>query len=461
MQGINPVQNAQLLQGSKDPALSALLKSPEGIEGRVLQSLPDGNLSIATRMGVLQLRSDAALAKGTLVQLLAGSKGELLLKILDQEQPAAPKLPINLQAASALQSPTNAQRPASAAVSLLGGLIGALQGGLDDGAVSPAPQAVSAPQTALNNRILAAQSIQNSLAPLFADLDQALQSSRAGLPPDVAEAMDAVLKFRLTPDKGLDGQAIQNAMKNSGIFLEAKLAQTPSAAPALAPDMKSTLLRLQTALAGQFANVATMALETTSKRPALPRRDQALQAQSPALSTLHEGMPLEQLGAQLLRETREAIERVHVLQLANLDPTQNINLGAAQSALPHSLVFELPVAVGQHTTVAQFAIQEEKRDNTEQASEEDRGPAWRMRFSLETPDMGRLHGSVRLQDHRVDVNLWAEERQSFAVLHQQLPHLRERLRAAQLDIGEMHCINGSPNDMSIQQSAYTHIDRST
>jgi hypothetical protein len=88
---------------------------------------------------------------------------------------------------------------------------------------------------------------QQSLGPLFADLNAAASSD--SLPPAVQQAAVQVLAQQTSLDTNLSGADIQTAFQQSGLFLESSLASGSVPSANAAPDLKAALLVLRQTLA--------------------------------------------------------------------------------------------------------------------------------------------------------------------------------------------------------------------
>ena len=87
---------------------------------------------------------------------------------------------------------------------------------------NPAAQAVDAARATAAQR-------QGSLAPLFADLAQAVSSP--ALPPALRAVISQVLALRTPLGGPLTAETVRQAVAQSGLFLEAHLAQSAPGAP--------------------------------------------------------------------------------------------------------------------------------------------------------------------------------------------------------------------------------------
>ncbi|NGP17570.1 hypothetical protein [Devosia aurantiaca] len=114
-------------------------------------------------------------------------------------------------------------------------------------AASPAqPVQSAAPassrQTALAQMIQQALGAQDSIVGLTSALTAA--AGKTALPEPVLQAAQQIIAHQLQLNSGkLNGAAVKQAILNSGLFQEAKLAA--GQAPSAATDLKATLLGLQ------------------------------------------------------------------------------------------------------------------------------------------------------------------------------------------------------------------------
>jgi hypothetical protein len=113
---------------------------------------------------------------------------------------------------------------------------------------------------------------QESLAPLFANLD-AVAASNA-LPPKLQQAVAQVLAQRTSLDQNLSGSDVKDAFQKSGLLLEASLASGAVSSSAGIPDLKAALIVLRQTLLSSLG--ATGAAEgpavsaTAAQQPVLP-----------------------------------------------------------------------------------------------------------------------------------------------------------------------------------------------
>lgn len=110
-----------------------------------------------------------------------------------------------------------------------------------------------------------AATVQESLAPLFANLGAA--NSTGGLPPKLQAAIAQVLAQQTSLDQNLGGGDIKAAFQKSGIFLEASLASGSVATASGVPDLKAALIVLRQTLQTALGTTATATV--TAPTPAV------------------------------------------------------------------------------------------------------------------------------------------------------------------------------------------------
>lgn len=279
---------------------------------------------------------------------------------------------------------------------------------------TPAPPPPDPARVAVDQAKASAASSQASLAPMFADLAAALNASTT--PPQLRTALANVLALRTPVGATFTGPQLRQAVSQSGLMLEAKLAA------GLAPgrDLKAALLTLAGSLRNlppapaaamtavlpalaQNAGVLTPAPQPgaaqahgAETRPPPPFRDAALTPQRAEVSSL----PATRAGEaapRLAADVEHAVARQVLHQIASLP----------QGADGAAWMFELPFLTPQGATVAQFAIH---RDEAGQGAAAEGGPIWRARFAMEIDPLGPVHVDLRMGGAlRSHVTLWAGE----------------------------------------------------
>jgi hypothetical protein len=350
-------------------------------------------------------------------------------------------------------SAVNAVPPVSAAAAALRvqALVQAEAGLMTTIETSPAQpdaKAPTPPAKPLEAAIANAAGRQGGLAPLMADLEQALASP--ALPAPVKAAMAEVLSLRTpltaTPTAG----EIRNAMSTSGVFLEPRLAAgTPAQ-----PDLKAALLVLRQALRSALPAATPQAADAlphppTEPAPPPPFKGDIPHGQRPVAPSLSPGLSEHAALQHLEKATSGAIARTELLQFASLPDAPRDLIGADRP--PPSWMFEVPFLTAQGAAIAQFKIERDGGGGVEGASD---GPIWRTQFSIDLEPLGPIHAQVALGAGHTAVTLWAEREATASRLRQDQGELAGALHGADVTV-----YPGSPR--AAPPAAGQFVDRST
>ena len=238
---------------------------------------------------------------------------------------------------------------------------------------------------------------QGGLAPLMADLVQA--AVNPALPPSVRSAAAQVLAQASPATAGVTAADIARALSRSGLFLEANLAAAPQTSP-VGQDMKAGLLVLQHTLSAWLAGAPRAPSPRNAPRtPPPPYRAGSTRAQPSATPSLPLDAAPSAVGQRLMAETKAAVARQELLQIASLPPRPNEPLDAQVTRW----MFEMPFTTRQGASVAQFEISRDSR-----GVQNGEAPAWRVAFSLDIEPLGPVHARVSLVGEQATVSLWAE-----------------------------------------------------
>jgi hypothetical protein len=255
---------------------------------------------------------------------------------------------------------------------------------------------------------------EGDLRPLLAQLaGMAAGTQPEALPGSVLSALKQFAS-RLPLLETLSSPAgLKRAVSDSGLFLEARLAQalTDNTAPALHNDLKANLLQLVSQL---------RALATPPSAPGIG-----------TAVTAAVDMPTEPTLPALLRQADAALARIEQNQLATLT-------GNPQAAT--LLAVDLPVHDRQYTGVLELNIEGQDAGVT-------RGDAvmpWSVWLHFDFEQLGKVHARITLRGEEVSAALWAERETTTALFQQHLATLEGALRHAGLVPAAVHCQTGTP-----------------
>lgn len=331
---------------------------------------------------------------------------------------------------------------------------------------------------------------QTSLAPLLANLGQLARagatatpaaSTTAGtaaapnsaLPRPVTEQLQQLL--RLLPDVAQASRpdGLKQALQDSGLFLEARLARLLTANTGASPaalqrqaahlfggDLRAGLLRLATALQASQPQTppgsAQAGARTGTATPA-PVRGMPPQPQAQASANLA-GLSPAAAGRELLQQVEGALARIQLHQLQSLSqsqspsqspsPTQSaplqapLQLASGNEANRAVWALELPLRNGQEQDLFGLHIQRDGGKGTAGTHPE----VWSVTLAFDLAGLGPVRTQISLYEGQISAQFWAEQAETRARFQTHLDQLQARLSAVGLHVGRLGCQCGIPPD---------------
>ena len=211
--------------------------------------------------------------------------------------------------------------------------------------------------------------------------------------------------------------AFRQAVLDSGLFLEAKLAAAANSnqAPVLASDIKLGLLRLQQQLAADYPQTAHAATRTI-------RPDTAeVLAQASTLPP--------DSASRLAHSVDAALARTLTNQLSSL-PTD--------PSTPTAWVIDLPLRGEHGSETVKLRIERENR-----GGEDDAAQPWSVWLSLDLGVHGAVNAHVGVTDVQVGVQFWAERPPTTQLFNARMPELETKLAEQGLTPTRLDCRTGT------------------
>lgn len=290
---------------------------------------------------------------------------------------------------------------------------------------------------------------QGGLPPLLANL-QALARGEAPMPtPRELNQLAGRFLQQLPQLQGmLSEQGVRQAIQESGLFLEAKLAQTVRAggepSGPLGQDMKTALLRLLTGLRSLEAAGApregsarapgappppTGDPSLTANRPPPPLPNAPLRAQPPVQSNLGAMGDFQELRSELMRQTQSALARVQLGQLSSVrtDPEAN-----------PQWMLEMPIRNGDAVDMVQVRIESRGAKRARKG-----GKSWTVSLALDLGKLGPMEAKVTLgEDESISTLFWSEREAATEALSRNMPLLQRNLTDCGLKVGRLGARTG-------------------
>ncbi|MDY6941559.1 MAG: flagellar hook-length control protein FliK [Pseudomonadota bacterium] len=271
---------------------------------------------------------------------------------------------------------------------------------------------------------------QTDLPSVFRQLSQANVSGK--LPGSVANASSRLIAALPTPQQLTDAGRLKQALMDSGLFLESKLAhQGASLKPGeFNQDLKNMLLRLSRLLgtrpgSGSAVTAPGQWVVQTDKPPPLPGHQP--QPQPPAVPNA----PAPADEATALKTVADAgIARVEMAQLTS---------AIEQSQGRTAWFFELPVRHGENTDLWQIRIEQEHQRRTPSQL-----TPWTVQLAVHLEALGDVHARISLYGKTVSTILWAERDTTQATINASIPRLKTALEARGIAVNALVCRGGQP-----------------
>lgn len=294
---------------------------------------------------------------------------------------------------------------------------------------------------------------QGGLAQLYADLGAVLSQPNLTVPRPVAAAISQLLGARLqaAADGGVDVDALKTAVAQAGLnqtvlsaagqpltkaadmgLLLSQLRQALKSWADSEPEAPAMTKALPAALSSLSALASANGNKASGPMP--PYRDGPTVAQALAAPSLPDGATPREVALHLLDKTDAAAARQTLLQVASLPDHVDPALSRAGTEATR-MMFDVPLATPQGTTVAQIRIERDGKNGGEAGT----APVWRASFSVDIEPVGPVHVRIALINGKATVALNAERVDSAVSLHAGLPSLEAGLRNADIEPGTLTC----------------------
>ncbi len=324
------------------------------------------------------------------------------------------------------------------------------------------------PRIVLLQSLIGAITNQGALGNILADIQALLapptpeasaQATEAGLiplqqrplPSSFFNAIGALFGQQLNGDAPVLAEDIRQALKQSGLFFEAKLAQGQIPVPN--SDMKAALLELKDItqkmqFLAMLEETAEMPEQVEQKRnsnqlheaPPPPRRDAMPESQRTQHSQISSNSTTAEAVKIIEQHVDQALDRIKLMQFASLPPSP-INPSSIDPNTVKNQVwaFELPVRLQNETTVAGFKIEQDHS-----ASNEYKAKIWRVNFAIDTNELGGVHGKIAIQGRNLSITLFAERAETSEAFKSHISDLREALTDSNFEITDLSVLIGKP-----------------
>ena len=409
-----------------------------------------------------EITSKSPFPAGTRIQLkLTGDNSAVLLKIL--EQPTNNKT--NASSLSNTHSSETATKPA----------------------FNNNSAAQTSNKTILSDGVRRNLPLQQPLKNLLPVLQQLASLPEQALPSSTREQIQTLLQYFPKPEQLQQPQAVKQFVRNSGVFLESKLAYAAQSknteallqSPALQKDIKTQLQQLsqqltQPSATNKPSDAAPSATTTTAlhSRPQAPSSStgtisstinttgepELTQAEKALLGTAAAGVSssnqqniqasastiqdnnldilLQQLGRQLLA----SLARTQINQLESLSQRAANNPDAAQ-APTNSWVLEIPIQQGQRVDNLELRIdQEEGQENSDGSKQKQ----WTVMLAFDLHNLGKMSVQLKIVSQSVEATVWSQLQHTHQQVQARINSLQNSLEKIGVKVERVACYHGMP-----------------
>ncbi len=258
---------------------------------------------------------------------------------------------------------------------------------------------------------------QVSLTDFAATLQQ-VATLIEGKSSPISTAVNGVLGALMSKDELMTADGLKQGISNSGVLLEAKLANL------LSPqgDMKAHLLTLSDALQ-----------KMQPSQNGLPGNETVQKATDVDKALLNVFAKSGDSDNALLNKTEGALARIVLDQLASLPQNDDQQ---------HIWQIEIPFKDGSYTDSVKLKINRDAKPN-----EENHLANWSVVLELNPSGMGTLHIKISLMDDKVDTYFWSDRQNISAMVQEQIDLLANRYTEAGLVVGNLGVLEGSPSNV--------------
>lgn len=324
-------------------------------------------------------------------------------------------------------------------------------------------------QLSTSRRNLLRQTVpkQTSLQPLVKTLTQFLQKAdvQAPMPARLTETIQQLLDTFTSSDKVTTKDGFKQAVKASGLFLEAQLVNNDSANKAsnTPSDIKASLLKISALLNSQVEQTSTQGKQTQVNNPAKEAPGPAIRIETPSLksSTNLNELKIDNAGLKqtinhVVNKTIQHTPTTNNLAASDLDSlpdARELNRQVEQSLNKIQLnqnnavviekneiptwTMDIPVKNGKQIDILNVSIY---KDGSR--SDSDNQGLWNIQLKFDFEPLGEIFAKVSLYNQEIMTSLWAEKTETREMIKVHLHELETDLAKKGLDVGCVQCLAG-------------------
>ncbi|MCW8826132.1 MAG: flagellar hook-length control protein FliK [Gammaproteobacteria bacterium] len=241
-----------------------------------------------------------------------------------------------------------------------------------------------------------------------------VDTNRGQLPESIQSSVDKLIKQLPIADKMNNAPLLRQALANSGLFTESKLL----AGLFQGADLKVSLNQI-------ISLIRPLLIDKSGPKGKQERGEQSVNLPSKRVAS---SAQIALLG-DLLRSSDSAVARIQTQQLASL----------SQDDLSQQVwQFELPLL--NNNQINLFTLQIEREALAEERQKE--SSPWSITLQMNLSPLGPMRAKLKLLDRSISTTIWAEERETLALVNRNLQTLQSAFERAGLEVADLRVLHG-------------------
>ena len=294
---------------------------------------------------------------------------------------------------------------------------------------------------------------QQPLQQLLPLLQRIIEQPQTHWPKALTQNVQYLLRQFPTAEQMQQAKPIKQAVENSGIFLESKLArlalneQTTSGradkSPLLQSDIKAVLQQLSKQLEKSLTVKPSPQSSDGDHQRDMPLPHLPVYNSKAAPTSSSTGDKSEQnldiLLRQLSRQLLASIARTQLNQLESLGARQ-ANTPETQTA-QNSWVTEIPIVHGKHVDNLSLRIDQH---TPEQGTQQQQQKLWTVMLTFDLHILGKMNVQLKVLNRDVSAVIWSSLQQTHNQVKQHVDELSNNLRQVGVSVCNIECQLGTP-----------------
>ncbi|MGZ8195283.1 MAG: flagellar hook-length control protein FliK [Methylosarcina sp.] len=270
---------------------------------------------------------------------------------------------------------------------------------------------------------------QVGIGELIKSLQLLSRTDSSNLPDSVRLAIENLTAAIPKTKQLFTPKGVQNAVRNSGLFLEATLAASlTNKNPFFGNDIKARLLNLLAAIQESVPSTSEGTSASQLRKNSLPPDPAAFSQSVYEIENGNSNSEIIDLD-KLVLKTEGALAKIIVDQLASQPDNGDV-----------TMQLTIPFTEGNYQDTAQLVI----NSDGSTACNENHLPSWTAAIELQPPGIGKFNAHIVWNGSRIDATLWSDREETEVLMQCHCELLRARLEQIGLEAGNIIILDQPP-----------------